>query len=538
MKKLMLSAAITAALFAGQAQALTLKGTAPNQTPDLSSTALTAQTVSEVWISGSSAATPFVEKSVLADCSGTIYKYANSTTDFTWICDSSIAAGTVNIVHKRDGGGSVTAVQSVLGVTVPTYATVASLDTATACGTPSSAGVSTCTGATIVAASHAGDINLADVDSGQFEIAANGGQVGASALANKSVATQIYGVVVNTKLRNAMQVAMLASGSLKPVAAFKADGVTPGVSGVDGCTVGDESELCMPNLTTSQISAILGNNRVTDWSNLYFGGTDNVAQSLVGVQAVGDKPANSTIHACLRTAGSGTLATFNVKYENQCFSGNEALVTSASQLIKPETSVLPGFAKIVHSMSGSGDLENCLAGLNDGATAGTFTLPVLKPVNSARWAIGIMGTDRNAPATVGAAPSKKYRFIKIDGVSPSAENVVKGKYKFWSELAHVGPQPTNTLAIDILANLGSANQITALNVTHNFGISGFLGNATNASFLPTLATSPIVGGLINGAFDPARPVNLYTHATASGLSLNHCRAPSIPTGAKAVQAFN
>jgi hypothetical protein len=295
----------------------------------------------------------------------------------------------------------------------------------------------------------------------------------------------------------------------------------------------------MPSLTTPQISAIFGANRVTDWWNLYFGGTDNALQSLVGVQAAANQPSNTDIHYCSRTAGSGTLATFNVKFENQCFKGNEAIVTAAAQTISPETDALSGNQKVVHSMSGSGDLENCLAGLNDGVATGTFTpFPAQTNGTGFRWAIGIMVTDRNAPATVGAAPAKKYRFIKIDGASPSADNVVKGKYKFWSELAAVGPASANPLAVDILANLGTATQINALNVTHNFGISGFLGTATNAANLPTYDVAIAPGTLINAAFDSLRPVNPYTHATAAGVSLSHCRTPSIPTGAKAIQAFN
>jgi hypothetical protein len=533
MKKLFLSAAITAALFAGQAQAtvLTFHGTAPDLV------AAKAGTNQEIWISGSSAATPFVEKAVLADCVGGLaYKYANSTTDFTWVCNSSIVAGTINIVHKRDGGGSVTAVQSVLGVTLPTYATTTSLDTATACAAPAVNAPGACTGATIVPATHAGDINLADVDSAQFESTANGGQAGAGALANKSVATQIYGVVVNTRLRNAMQVASIEAGSIPATCATITKDATGAITAATGFS---ESEACMPSLTTPQISAIFGANRVTDWWNLYFGGTDNVAQSLGGVQAAADLPTNTDIHYCSRTAGSGTLATFNVKFENQCFSGNEAIVTTAAQTIKPETDALSGNQKVVHSMSGSGDLENCLIGLNNGAAQGTFT-PFPAQTNGAgfRWAIGIMGTDRNAAGTLTGTPAKAYRFIKIDGAAPSAANVVNGKYKFWSELAAVGPTSTNALAIDILANLGTASQINALNVTHNFGLSGFLGTATNATNLPTYDLAIAPGTLINGAFDALRPVNLYTHATAGGVSLNHCRAPSIPTGAKAIQAFN
>ena len=222
MNKLLLSAAVTAAMFAGQAQAaLQLNAGVPNLTNALT------QTVKEIWISGSSAATPFVEKSVAADCSGTVYKYSNLTTDFTWVCDSSIAANTINIVHKRDSGGSVTAIKSALAAAnpslqaayLPTYWTSTSIGAAntTCAAATTSNGVSVvpCTPVGATSAQHVSDIDLADVDGAQFESAANGGVANASSLsATKGLATQIFGIVVNTRLYAALQVASVAAGKI------------------------------------------------------------------------------------------------------------------------------------------------------------------------------------------------------------------------------------------------------------------------------------------------------------------------------------
>ena len=545
MNKLLLSAAVTAAMFAGNAQAaLTL--TSAN-VPDIA--AALSGTHQEIWISGSSAATPFVEKSVVADCTGTVYKYANSTTDFTWVCDSSIASGTVNIVHKRDGGGSVTAIKSALAAAtpalqasyLPTYWTSASLaasataatTTCAASSTSNGVAVTVCTPTGASAVAHQADIDLADVDGSQFETAANGGVANASSLSStKGLATQIFGIVVNTRLYAALQVASVAAGKIASSCI-----TTSIVSGQNNGSFNfptDNTEACMPSLTSAQLSAILGNNRATDWYNLYFGGdaTSPVPQSLVAVQAAADQPTNTNVHYCSRTAGSGTLAAINIKLENQCSKTNEAITTAGSQTLGAETDAVAGNQKVVHSMSGSGDLENCLEGLNDGAAKSTFTpYPAMTNTSGPRWAIGIMGLDRNNTV------AKKYRFIKVDGFAPTAQNVVEGKYKIWAELVNVAATTTNVLALDILANLGSASQITALNVTHPFGISGFLGTANNTNFPPTydLAISP--GTKIQAAWDVARPVNPWTHTTAVGGSLNHCRTPSIPTGSKAIPAF-
>ena len=541
MNKLLLSAAVTAAMFAGQAEATLL---VTGGVPDLTN-ALT-QTVKEVWISGSSAATPFVEKSIAADCSGTVYKYANSTTDFTWVCDSNLAGhtGEINIVHKRDGGGSVTAIKSALAAAtpalaatyLPTYWTTASLaaSTTTCAASTTSNGVSVvpCTPSAAVAAQHQADIDLADVDGAQFETAANGGVANASSLsATKGLATQIFGIVVNTRLYAAMQVASVAAGKI--ASSCISTSIVSGVNNGSFILPTNNTDACMPSLTTAQLSAILGNNRATDWYNLYFTDTTGAQLSLVGVQASADQPTNTDVHYCSRTAGSGTLATINIKLENQCSKTNEAIVTSGTQLLGSESDALSGNQKVVHAMSGSGDLENCLEGLNDGAAKSTFTpYPAMTNTSGSRWAIGLMGTDRNS--TVG----KKYRFIKIDGFAPTAQNVVEGKYKLWAELVNVAATTTNVLALDILANLGSADQITALNVTHPFGLSGFLGTANNTSFPPTYDVTLGSGTKLFAAFDSARPVNPWTHTTASGNALNHCRTPSIPTGGtRAIPVF-
>ena len=545
MNKLLLSAAVTAAMFAGQAQALPLS----SSVPDIA--AILSGTHAEVWISGSSAATPFLEKAIAADCAtgATLYKYTTSG-DFTWICDSALATGTVNIVHKRDGGGSVTGVKSALVAAgklvasgnLPSYWVTSAGGVAGSVATSNGVTVTPVTPSATTQAAHQADLDLADVDGAQFENAANGGVTNASTLTatGGALATQIFGVVVNTRLYAAMQVASVAAGKI--AASCISTTLTSGVNSATFTTPTNNTDACMPSLSVAQLSAILGNNRTTDWYNLAFTDASGNETNLVNVQFATDVPANSDIHYCSRTAGSGTLATFNIKLENQCFKGNEAMPTASSQTLGAETDGTLGNQKVVHSMSGSGDLENCLIGLNDWTTNTSFT-PLPAQTNGAgfRWAIGIMSLDRNSDV------SKKYRFIKVDGYAPTAVNVVNGNYKIWAELVNLNPvapiasgagsTASSTLAADILANIGKADQIASLNVIHPFGLSGFLGTATNPSFLPTF-DQPTGTQKAYAAFDSARPVNPWTHSTSTGGSLNHCRTPSVPTGAKAVRAFN
>ncbi len=534
MKKLVLAAAVSAAMFAGQTYAVPAS---VKVVPLISgavdfSTATgiyaSGNTVNEVWISGSSAATPFLEKAVINDAIGTVYKYQDSGKKaFTYVSESSLVPGTFNVVHKRDSGGSITAIKSAQGILTQyndTSAIAGGLAAISAtCGPVAASGVATCiTVSTITLTDHAANANFSDVDATQFQSALNGGVANASTVSNTAVAAQTFGFAVNLKLRNAMQVAMIASGTLP------------------GCAAGSETEACMPNLTSEQLSSIFASGRVTDWGNIRFGGA--TGQNLFTAQATLDRPANRDIHICSRTAGSGTLATTNIKFENApCFAGNEAIQAATTQTITSETGTTNGALKAYHSMSGSGDLENCLVGLNSGAATSTFntypgTVGTGSPVNF-RWAIGILGTERNAANTL------DYRFIKIDGASPSAKNVAQGKYKFWAELVLVGTTATDTLTTDLIANVKNANQISTVNVNNaNFGVTGYLGVANNAAFLPTFnadasATGGTVG-LISAAFDTNRPVMPFTHEAAAGGSLNHCRVPTVGTGSRALPALN
>lgn len=514
MKKLVTKgAAISAVLIAGQANAaVPLTGAG---VPDIA--AITAAGFHETFLTGSSAASPFMENAMDLECDGTIYKYANSGNK-VYICQKAASLTTVAetylVMQKRDGGGSINGVKAILGVD-QTFIDLNSLASATSCGTP--AGVfSTCNGTLTnktVNIANQPIAGFADVDPAQFQSPLNGGLANASSVSATAVATQVFGIVVNTDLRNAMQAAEKAAGTLA------AD------------CVGNEEERCMPNLTSEQVSSIFAAGRVTDWAQFRYGttsGTQNLVSAAAGASLA--VPGNRDIHICTRTAGSGTLATLQVKFENAPCNGaiNEAIQTASSQTLGTESGA-SGSKKVVHSMSGSGDVEDCLEGLNAGAATGTFT-PY--PVSGKRWGIGIMGTERNA------ANGKNYRFVKIDGYSPASHNVVEGKYKFWGELVNAGT-PSDPLAIDMIKNMSSPIKIASLAVNStNFGVTGYLGIANNpdSAMLPTTTTA--INGLANAAFDPARPVNPYTHANAAGGSLNHCRVPTIPAGqTRAIPAF-
>ena len=597
MKKLLLTAAVTAALFAGQASAVvpTIPGvtTPANLQVDFSAatgigslTALPATNV--VYLAGSSAATKFLNSAIqgIAEPASVVYKYQNAAKDIiTYVFTAKagvtgFTAGSTYVVHKRDRGGSVTAALAASAATpdkaalvtfnqigVITKAAVLNKDltiktaavrtpgsllvlnipcSAPAAVTGFTSTLATCT-ATVtttdpiaaVAPKTAALVGLADVDAAQFGSPLNGAdgnnKLAAAVLKMKStaIAAQVFGVAVNLKLRNAMQVAEMASGAL------------PASCATAGTATGNqESEACMPSFTSAQMTSLFAQGRMNDWTNLSYG-----AGNLVSANS-GNTPANTAVHLCSRAAGSGTLATFNTVFENApCLpsdkNGNQ-LVTEAIQAApdtvnSSTTEGANGSAKAYHSTVGSGDLENCLATMdgydsaittgdkyaNGMTTEGSFNLPALAGTANFRWAVGILNADRN---TSNALP---YRFVKIDGYAPSLVNTANGKYKYWSELAVLDKLVPSTAVAAVTANALITVMTDPLMIVKS--------KATNPAGFVTgyMATAAMADGTAT-AFDIARPVMPFTHSNGAGAAgtLNHCRIPAILSGNKLLPGLN
>jgi hypothetical protein len=362
---------------------------------------------------------------------------------------------------------------------------------------------------------------------------ANGLPKKALTMGSTAFAAQVFGIGVNLKLRNAMQTAQLASGSLPST-----------------CTVGDDTEACMPGFTTAQITSIFASGRFNDWTNLSYGKGNLVSAN------PGKTPKNTAVHICSRTAGSGTLATFQTKFENAPCSVNEAIQAAVSKTIFPLTSSVLGeekpnaTAKVYHSIESSGDVENCLASLdgydvankkasttgivgNGNFGAGATPPLVLSPATSGedfRWAVGIFNADRNA---TNALP---FRFVKIDGYSPSLINTANGKYKFWAELSYITPTPTTKLSLTAQAFVNGMSKPEII-AKVNLKTASWDKTAATASGYMATAAKAITGAT---AFNPALPVMPFTHSNGANSvgSVNHCRAPAILNGNVTLPGLN
>lgn len=380
--------------------------------------------------------------------------------DSTKVTGLSIANPKV-LIYKRSAGGSGMGVAPVADATPMEFMNVNSTN-CTLTATPNT--YNCAYNATSNMHMHTSDAGLSDVEPALFVgVNSIGSDVTSSQLAKldvRSVRAGVFGIPVTTALRNALQKAQ-------------------------GLVVGDETQANMPSLSKIQVASLMAKNGVKKWDTLYMGGSKLTA--VAGVTP----PSDLKVHICRRVNGSGTQAQFNAN-----FLGNPC---SASALAPADTSsALSGPVVVLNS--GSGDVDACLDGKN----------------TSNIWAVGVLSTESNVSL------AKGYRFIKIDGVAPTLENVWNNTYFDWAEESMQwrtpsagGPVATsdqykilNTLA----SQAGKPSIIASANVdfNHTWGQAGYLSLYTNGYASDTV-------------WNVANPVTTASHGTP----VSNCRLPLI-----------
>jgi len=331
-------------------------------------------------------------------------------------CDASTASGVTGKVLfiKRSAGGSAQGVGPVNSSTPIQFISRSS------CTDTDSNGVYTCP---TLSAGEIPDGGVADVAPKAFEFIVNGapadGTDVSSNLDAKAMVTQVFGIVVNTSFRNALQSAQF---------------------GANSTCVGAETEPCMPSLTKQQINTIFGTKSGLKTWTLFRVERDGVdiTPPLNG-EALTSSPATANfrtgtfdtkVRICRRVAGSGTQAQFNAN-----FLGNPVKDAAFRLIPYDQADTNFGTGPIVWNGSGSSDVETCLEAYDSGTTKTITSATGSTQINPAAgetgptkaWAIGIQGTEKNASL------AKPYRFIKVDGVAPTLENVWNGKYFDFAE---------------------------------------------------------------------------------------------------------
>lgn len=526
MKKLMLGAAISAALLSGTASAvIKLDGAGkPVITP--------ADTY-EIYLSGASAAQNFIDllltstkvpvSNRLCNSTKAIYKYSdngNGKDQNAYLCVlnpsnpalTGLAAGKANLlIYKRSEGGSAMGVSPLVAEANGNVANATidylKVDNAANCTVPvASGGLSriTCTytsGNPAFSQAHVSDFGISDVDPLQFRDAntpagfAPVTTADVNKLTVKSAAAFVFNVPVTLKLRNALQEAQFpVTSKCNPRNA----GYTTGFSGKA------ESAACMPSLNTGLITSIM-TGKINSWSQLKLGTTGNLFDNAVSPAST---VSDDRLHICRRVNGSGTQAQLNNKFLN--YPCNATATPPAV-----DTGALPEAVNSaqVHAMSTSGGVTECLNELNAGTnTVGTS----FNNTYGDRWAIGIQAVDLNANL------ANAFRFIKVDGVTPTLQNVVNGKYRDWVELTfqyntkHVFDLSEKLIVEEVIKQAGNPAVLAGLNLTavNSFGQGGFLA-------VPQSFAAPANGKLVL-----SRPVNPLSHGTTTAKTDN-CRYPAI-----------
>jgi len=533
MKKIILGAAVSAAMFSAAANA--------------SGPAIDPSTYI-IHLSGSSAASKFIDQlitnatvpatSQLCDTTAPIYKFTNGSNYTAYYCKKSstntvmkaLTANSYLLIHKRNAGGSGQGVTPVINSTAIDFLNVNRSDCATG---SASAGITPVTcGFTAGEYTHVPDFGVSDVDPVQFTGANNPAYVGTTASASSDVtqtqvntlkvtpaAAQLFGVVASLKLRNALQYVQFTTGNVcNPTNANYSTLVT-------GQTYTNaESAACQPSISTAQATSIfLG--EFASWDQLEVTAGKGLYTTIANAAVSAALPGSARVHICSRTPGSGTTASFGIKFLNYPCGGAYSLPaaqttdttagvpayagTTLSSVFAPETT----FAAQVHQMASGGNLEDCLDSL-DKAVNGTNV--AASTLTGGRWAIGVQGTDSNA------ALGKNYRFLKVDGNAPTLANAVNGKYKWWTELTFQYKTTlsgdTLKIANEFIKQAGNPAVMAVTNAatntaTHTWGNAGYLAVPQN--------WAPPASGILN----VASPVNTLSHGTLTK-NTNNCRAPS------------
>lgn len=316
------------------------------------------------------------------------------------------------------------------------------------------------------------------------------------------VAALVGGIPVSLNFRDALQAVQFPTSSVcNPSNAAYASNA--------------ETAACMPSLTPAEIrTGFVGG--LTDWTSFMAKDPSNPNGPLVSITNTTVFPAvapylptDTTVQICRRTPGSGTQASFGMIFLNAPCDPNAIPPMRAP-------GALFGGPKVAENAGGT-DLGRCLDDFSNGTNNSGQNGGLIK-----RWAIGLQFTTENADL------SKDYRFVKIDGVSPTIQNVAAGDYPYYAEESFQwrtdistltnatttsDKNDTVTLMQFIASNAVTPTALAAVNTSyvHTFGQGGWLA-IPSATFVPS------------NPFSLSNPVNTSTRAPF-GRGPNTCQLP-------------
>ncbi|WP_374569275.1 hypothetical protein [Ideonella sp.] len=437
--------------------ALAAAGSAQALTPAQIDAARTAGTLKEVYIAGASAQRLFLGAWFQEQCTPASFDvFFNGTGSApagssyrAYSCNLKKKVGNWNtgtpvLLVKRDLGGSFQGVNPIATGTAQDLMVVDGSCTAT--GNPSPATdilvpSFACNGV----AARVADAGLSDVEPALFQKAANLPApqlpVDTKNLDSKAFNQTIMGVAVNKKLYRALQ---------------EAQGLIPAGG------VLDDNPVKMPTLSRTFVSAALS-------GQLTGSSADKRGWNLVVPTSVDAGVLGKQVNVCRRNIGSGTQASFNVEFLNAGCGAGTAVYAPVGQTVGTKNSTVLASPALAENgtlawnlATGSGSVETCL-----GTT--------VENLGGTAYAIGMLSRE-NTPLPTGLGIDKGYRFVKLDGQSPSRDNAKQGDYKFvynatmqWNKVV-LTDADIKSFLIALRANGGKASALNIADVDTQQGV--------------------------------------------------------------------
>lgn len=334
---------------------------------------------------------------------------------------------------------------------------------------------SSSTGSAFITATN-GLAGIADVEPSILNNAINAvvPDTGPSVIAVENIAAAVWGVPVTKTLRDKLQ-------------------------GVQGLTVGNDTEDQMPSLSHTALYSVFANTLASADS------LTNAADVGITTLAFGGSPASTNgnrIYFLRRPASSGTMASFKAMFGNKPCAGTTSWAgdsITAPTACPTLTTTTPAANRQVLLFQSTGNLVSCLTSLE----------------TNVRYAIGIASSSNNPIPT--GQPDKGFRYIKVDGYAPTLINAATGRYPYFTEATFMTPlgalAPSGdavTLLNNIKVGLRTPSVIAKVNNDNTGGDQTYGGFKTGyvitsaSGFSPTypltkagMDTNPVVPGTRN-----------------------------------------
>jgi hypothetical protein len=507
--------AVAAALALGAAagaQAVDISGVAPGNV---------------LYVSGSTAIdgglNAYLLNSVSQFCDGVgaIDTYAGTATGGKFIAvactagpgASPVTAGTAIAVIKEDNAGSLNGITPVNGATAIPFPTISSLTVANcpagAPKTPVGEQLQTphsCTSGAYTTANIQPNLGFADVEAGVFG-------ADASNLTSVSTIDIVFAPAVSLGLYHALQQ-------------------------VEGLGT-DDTLANMPSLTRGQLTAVFqaglpwskvksnDGTKVVSTQAVTFGNSpgtcwDGTSSNAPCTAPPTVAPSTGNVFICQRGQSSGTQQT------TQIFFGDKGCGPNIKAFQAPSTGTCAAdgcsWGSTFNTQrnfagNGTGDLLSCLEAHDQ----------------QGHFAIGFASVDNGWGPYQANAARKDFRYIKVDSVVPSIENVASNHYVYWAQSAGYFPASTSasnfpsgvagqilsafTTSSTAMGNVGSIKALNpALVYTAPAFDGGFLNIPGNGGSTPNPSSATL-------ATFQGNPVNSYVRGTVS----NNCQTPFAST---------